>query len=64
MQEAEIQEWKKRIDVMSHEEMARLWRFAPSGHPVFKRDLPLFDYFDERFKKFGRFTPDISKKIG
>jgi hypothetical protein len=45
---------------MSQEEMARLWRFAPSGHPVFSNDLPLFG----RFEELGGMTPEISKKIG
>ena len=58
---AEIEEWKKKIDGMSQEDMARLWRFAPSGHPVFVTGSDLFEYFQSRFKGF---TPEISKKIG
>ena len=61
MEEKKIQEWKDRIDKMSQEEMARLWRFSPSGHPVFNNTLPLSEYFNKRFKGF---TPEISKKIG
>lgn len=56
-----IQEWKERIDGMTQQEMASLWKFAPSGHPVFDRQLPLFEYFQERFQGF---TPVISKAIG
>ncbi len=41
-------------------EMASLWRYAPAGHPVFDRQLPLFEYLQERFKGF---TPVISKGI-
>jgi hypothetical protein len=26
--------------------------------------LPLFEYFNKRFKELGGFTPEISKKIG
>lgn len=62
--EHEINDWKKRIDNMSHEEMARLWRFAPSGHPVFRNDLPLFDYFKECFDALGGMSAAVSKKIG
>ena len=64
MTEQEIMAYKKQIDNMNQEEMAKLWRFCPSGHPFFNSDLPLFKYFQERFKSLGGFTPEISKKIG
>ena len=63
MDESEIEKHRKIIDQMSHEEMARLWRFAPSGHPYFDRRLPLVEHFEKRFKKLGGFTPEISKEI-
>jgi len=59
-----IEQHKKNIDKLSQEEMASLWRFAPSGHIYFRSDLPLSDYFKERFNKLGGFNPEISKKIG
>ncbi len=49
------------IDGMSQLEMARLWRFAPAGHPYFVTDSPLADYFSARFRGF---TPEISKMLG
>ena len=49
------------INKMGQEEMARLWRFAPSGHPYFDRTLPYYEYFQARFEGF---TPEISKSIG
>ena len=64
MTNKEIENWMQRIDAMSHEEMATLWRFAPSGHPVFDAELPLFEYFYPRFKAFGGMTPTISKRLG
>lgn len=64
MTREQIQAEKKLIDSMSQEEMARLWRFAPTGHPYFDRRLPLFEYFEKRFKELGGFSPTISKKIG
>ena len=64
MEEREIEEHKKKIDGMSQTDMARLWRFTPSGHPYFRADLPLANYFDVRFKKLGGFTSSISKEIG
>ena len=64
MDEQEIATWKQRIDSMSHFEMASLSRFAPAGHPVFRSDLPLFDYFQARFKALGGMNPTVSKAIG
>jgi hypothetical protein len=44
---------------------ARLLRFAPSGHPYFRSDLPLVSgAFEARFKAVGGMTPEISKLIG
>jgi len=64
MTEEEIKKDKEIIDKMTQREMASLWRFAPSGHSYFDSTLPLFDYFNARFKKLGDFTPEISKSIG
>jgi len=61
MTEEEVKKWKKKIDEMSQEEMASLWRFAPAGHPAFVTGSELCEYFDKRFEGF---TPTISKKIG
>jgi hypothetical protein len=54
----------ERINSMSQEEMAELWRYAPSGHPYFDNHKPYFKIFNERFKELGGMTPEISKKIG
>ena len=64
MDALELEGEKGKIDAMSHAQMARLWRFAPSGHPYFVSGSPLWMYFDQRFKELGRITPEISKKIG
>ena len=64
MTEEEILAHKNQIEKLSREEMCRLWRFAPAGHPYFQRDLPLWEVFEARFEKLGRFSPEISKKIG
>lgn len=64
MTPAEIADAKKCIDDMSQFEMASLRRFAPVGHPYFDRtngDLP--DYFEQKFKEKGGFTPGISKAL-
>ena len=54
-----------KINNMGHEEMCKLWRFAPSGHPYFDTTKPYHEIFKERlFKHFGGFTPEISKRIG
>ena len=62
--EIDIEEWKAKIDGMSQMSLARLLRFAPAGHPVFRSDLPLYDYFKARFESLGGMTPAISKAIG
>jgi hypothetical protein len=54
----------EKIKVLSHEEMARLQRFAPSGHIYFDKRLPLSVAFEMRFKGLGGMTPEVSKKIG
>jgi hypothetical protein len=54
----------KQISEMSQLEMARLWRFAPPGHPYFDSTLPLSDAFTKRFQRLGGITPEISKQIG
>ena len=64
MDHNEIEDWKKKIDEMNQIKLARLLRFAPAGHPVFDKTLPLFEYFDKRFKELGGMTPAISKLIG
>lgn len=53
---------KDRIDAMSREEMARLWRFAPAGDPLFKGEVG--KYFERCFKKLGGSSPQISKSLG
>lgn len=54
----------ERINNMPQVEMARLWRFAPSGHEYFDKTLPFFEVFNKRFKDLGGFTPEISKRLG
>jgi hypothetical protein len=49
------------INAMPQQDMARLWRFAPAGHPYFDTNLPYFKIFQARFKGF---TPSISKSLG
>lgn len=60
----QIQQHKNKIDQMTHEEMARLFRFAPSGHPYFDTTSPLCGYFRDRFEELGGMTPEMSKRIG
>ena len=57
-----IEEIKKEIDLMSHEDMAKRWRFSKIGDPIFQGETG--DYFIDRFKILGGFTPTISKRIG
>lgn len=64
MEQLEIENHTKRINLMSHEEMAELWRAAPAGHPYFDSNLPLYDIFKKRFASFGGMTTKMSKQIG
>ena len=54
----------REIEGMDQVEMARLLRFAPSGHPAFVTGSPEAEAFDRRFKELGGMTPEISKRIG
>ena len=56
------EEMKKRIDEMSRIEMARAWRFASIGDPLFQGEAG--DYFAKRFAELGGFSPEISKELG
>lgn len=65
MTDKDIKNAKEDIDRMPHLAMAKLYRFAPAGHPYFNfcnDDLP--QYFLKRFKELGGMTPEISKEIG
>lgn len=64
MTDKEIENWKSKIDSMSHIELAHLQRFAPIGHPVYDYRLPLYGYFSNRFDSLGGMTPEISKRLG
>lgn len=64
MNDEEIQKQFEIIDEMSQEDMARVWRFAPSGHHYFDLSLPFYERFKKRFDELGGMTPTISKKIG
>ena len=64
MKQEEIDAWIERINDMSHEQMCYLWRFSPSGHPIFDSSLSLFEIFNEKFQQLGGMTTEISKKIG
>jgi hypothetical protein len=53
----------EQIGQMTQTEMARLWRFAPSGHLFFDKSKPFFKIFKKRFDKLGGFISEISKEI-
>jgi hypothetical protein len=64
MSPEEIEIEKEIINNLTHEELCRIWRFAPPSHPYFRKELPLFKYFNERYKKMGGMTSEMSKRIG
>lgn len=53
-----------KINALSRVEMARMWRFSPSGNPYFDSTNPLSEVFLSRFKELGGWSPSISKEIG
>jgi hypothetical protein len=54
----------EKINSLTQVEMARLWRYAPSGHKYFDDRLPYFAVFKKRFDELGGMTPNVSKNIG
>lgn len=54
----------EKIHKLSRLEMAKLRRFAPSGHPYFDMTKPYWKEFEKRFDELGGFSPEISKSIG
>jgi len=65
MNESEIAIHKKTIDALDQYTMARIVRYAPSGHPYFDASNgDLSDYFQAKFKEKGGMTPEISKDLG
>ncbi|MDD1626884.1 MAG: hypothetical protein LUQ26_05325 [Methylococcaceae bacterium] len=64
MTEEEKKQAIKEINALTHEEMARLHRFAPTGHKFFASENNLYPEFMKRFDKLGGMTPYISKKVG
>ena len=60
----EEEETIEEINQLSQMDMARLWRYAPPGHPYFDKTKPFYEVFDKRFRELGGFNPTISKAIG
>lgn len=60
----QLELYRIQIRNLTQLQMARLWRFAPVGHPYFDRRFGLLGVFQERFLKLGGFTSQISKQIG
>ena len=54
-------EMKAKIDAMSREELARAYRFAPAGDPMWCGAAG--DYATARFRELGGFSPAISKTL-
>ena len=59
----EIEESKKKIDEMSHEELASMWRFGHLDNKLLQGEVG--QYFKDRlFNHFGGFNPTLSKSLG
>lgn len=67
MTKEQIEVEKKHIDSLTHIQLARIYRFAPSGHKYFDafgENREIYDYFMTRFKSLGGITTEVSKYIG
>ncbi len=61
--DTKLDELKAKIDKMTHEELAKLWRFGSSDNELFHGEAG--KYFQDRlFNHFGGFNPSLSKGIG
>jgi len=60
----EIEKMKEEIKALSDEEVIKVYKFAPIGHPYFRRDLPLFEIFSERLDKVRNFCSQGGKDNG
>jgi methylphosphotriester-DNA--protein-cysteine methyltransferase len=59
----DIENLKKEIDNMSHEDLARLWRFGDSSNELIQGEVG--EYLKDRlFNHFNGFNTELSKKIG
>lgn len=52
----------EQVEKASHEELARWYRFLPSGDS--EEEQKIMDRIAARFKKAGGMTEALSKKIG
>ena len=56
---------KAEIDKLTHEQMCRLHRFAPIGHPYFQHgEHGVYEHFAARLESLGGLSSKMSKKIG
>ena len=66
---SDISQDLERINAMTYEDMIRLVRFAPVGHPYFVAGTPLCEAFEEHFERLRDELPveahvTASKRVG
>jgi transposase len=61
---ADYQKHADAIADMDAEQIGRLMRFAPIGHPYMDGSLPYWELLNSRFQSLGGWTPQLSKQIG
>lgn len=54
MRKKDLKRWYWFIDQLDVHQMAKFKMNAPTGHPVFRNDLPLFTYFYERYNRLRK----------
>jgi len=62
-EDEELDKLKSEIDEMSHEQLAKLWRFGDSSDKRLQGDAGSY-LKDRLFNHFGGFNPGLSKRIG
>ena len=61
---SDYQQHVDTINSMDAEQIGRLMRFAPIGHPYMDGTLPYWKLLNDRFKELGGWNPALSKHIG
>ena len=60
-----FEEQKDEVNNLSHEQIAKFWRYGNGKKEWYDATNPISTYFTDRlYVHFGGITPQISKRIG
>lgn len=57
-------ELKKQIEALSYEDMLRIWRFEPSGHPLLIGEVGEYFSLQMDLKRESVDYVEVSKRVG